>query len=317
MMKRKEIFTEKNLIIVAAVFFAAAMVVFPAVTEAGTKSAISIWLNSVVPVLLPFFIFADFIKQIIDIDRLPYKVYPLTMAFLSGYPMGAKVTGDLVVSGALSREKGLHILSYSLVTGPAFILGAGSAFLGNLQAAAIVALAHYAGALCNGMFWRCDERVKNKDIYGLTGTMREVVSGRYLESFTSAILAGFRAMAIILAWLMIFMICAYMSEEAGLLDFLPDEGWRSFVKGLFEMTMGISSLGMCNMNLGIKTVLTAFLISFGGLSVIGQSLSVAGGDWITPGRIVKIKLTHGLIAGILAEIMIISGKYVFAGQFMV
>ena len=52
-------FTWKKLIVAAAAGFAAAMVAFPAVTEAGAKSAISIWLNSVVPVLLPFFIFAD------------------------------------------------------------------------------------------------------------------------------------------------------------------------------------------------------------------------------------------------------------------
>ena len=49
----------KNLILAAAAFFAAAMVVFPSVTESGSKSAIIIWANAIVPVLLPFFIFAD------------------------------------------------------------------------------------------------------------------------------------------------------------------------------------------------------------------------------------------------------------------
>ena len=49
----------KNLILAAAAFFATAMVVFPSVTESGSKSAIIIWANAIVPVLLPFFIFAD------------------------------------------------------------------------------------------------------------------------------------------------------------------------------------------------------------------------------------------------------------------
>ena len=53
----------KKLILAAAAFFAAAMVVFPSVTESGSKSAIIIWANAIVPVLLPFFIFADFIKR--------------------------------------------------------------------------------------------------------------------------------------------------------------------------------------------------------------------------------------------------------------
>ena len=47
--------TKNNLIIGAAVFFAASMVVFPEVTQAGSKSAMNIWVNSIVPVLLPFF----------------------------------------------------------------------------------------------------------------------------------------------------------------------------------------------------------------------------------------------------------------------
>ena len=48
-------FINKNkLILVLVTVFTAAMVLFPQVTEAGSKSAIIIWANSIVPVLLPF-----------------------------------------------------------------------------------------------------------------------------------------------------------------------------------------------------------------------------------------------------------------------
>ena len=113
----------KNLILAAAAFFAAAMVVFPSVTESGSKSAIIIWANAIVPVLLPFFIFADFIKRTGNLQRLPVQLYPLLIAVLSGYPMGAKIVGDLVGDGTLSRARGREVLSYSLVTGPAFLSG--------------------------------------------------------------------------------------------------------------------------------------------------------------------------------------------------
>lgn len=294
---KKEIFTEKNLIVVAAVFFAAVMVAFPAVTEAGSKSAISIWLNSVVPVLLPFFIFADFIKRTADMEKLPVRVYPLVMAFLSGYPMGAKIVGDSVKEGVLSSSEGRHVLSYSLVTGPAFILGTVGAFLGNSQAAAIAAIGHYAGAVCNGLMWKSNVAEKYRKIS--TNGHRE----NNLDCFTDAILAGFRAMAIILAYLILFMIGADLLEMAGLLDLLPGEHWRSFARGLMEMTVGTSALGMCNINLRLKTVLTAFLISFGGLSVIGQSLSVSGGGWLSLTDLIKIKITHGLLAGCIAALL--------------
>ena len=94
----------KNLILAAAAFFAAAMVVFPSVTESGSKSAIVIWANAIVPVLLPFFIFADFIKRTGNLQRLPVQLYPLLIAVLSGYPMGAKIVGDLVGDGTRARQ---------------------------------------------------------------------------------------------------------------------------------------------------------------------------------------------------------------------
>ena len=57
---KNKVLNENNIIAAAAAICAAVMVAFPEVTESGAKSAIAIWLNSVVPVLLPFFIFADF-----------------------------------------------------------------------------------------------------------------------------------------------------------------------------------------------------------------------------------------------------------------
>ena len=83
-------------VVLLAAVFSVAMIVFPEVTETGSKTAIVLWINSIVPVLLPFFIFSDFIKRTGDLDRLPASVYPFVVAFLSGYPMGAKIVGDFI-----------------------------------------------------------------------------------------------------------------------------------------------------------------------------------------------------------------------------
>ena len=61
-------------------------------------------------------------------------------------------------------------------------------------------------------------------------------------------------------------------------------------------------IGMCDISINLKTALTAFIVSFGGFSVIGQSVSMASGSGLGLGMIIKIKLTHGLIAGILAAV---------------
>ena len=301
---------ENKLIMAASLCFAAAMVVFPAVTESGSKTAIVIWANSIVPILLPFFIFADFIKRVGNPERLPLKVYPFVIAFMSGYPMGAKIVGDLTAGGCFTKEEGRHVLSYSLVTGPAFIIGTVGAFMGNTGAALAVAASHYMGAILNGVIYRCPaqprctpggrSRKVGADVGADTGLLTQ--QNTYMESFTASIIAGFKAMAVILAYLILFMIGLELLESAGVFGLLPGEPWSAFAKGLIEMTVGSNMIGICDISINLKTALTAFIVSFGGFSVIGQSVSMASGSGLGLGTIFKIKLTHGLTAGILAAV---------------
>ena len=296
---------ENKLIMAASLCFAAAMVVFPAVTESGSKTAIVIWANSIVPILLPFFIFADFIKRVGNPERLPLKVYPFVIAFMSGYPMGAKIVGDLTAGGCFTKEEGKHVLSYSLVTGPAFIIGTVGAFMGNTGAAAAVAAAHYIGALLNGLIYRCPgsrSRKVNVRSNAGAGTGVHTQPKSYMENFTASIIAGFKAMEVIWAYLILFMIAMELMESLGVFRLLPGETWSAFAKGIIEMTVGANMIGICNITMGLKTALTAFIISFGGLSVIGQSVSMASGSGLGLGTILQVKLTHGLIAGILAAV---------------
>ena len=105
-----------------------------------------------------------------------------------------------------------------------------------------------------------------------------------------------------MAYLILFMIGMELFESLGVFGFLPGEPWVAFAKGFIEMTVGSNMIGMCDISINLKTVLTAFIVSFGGFSVIGQSVSMASGSGLGLGMIIKIKLTHGLIAGILAAV---------------
>ena len=300
-----------NFILATAVFFAAAMVIFPDITESGSKTAIIIWANSIVPILLPFFIFADFIKRTGNPEMLPKRVYPVIIAFLSGYPVGAKVVSDLVSGGRLNREEAEEVLSYSLITGPAFIIGTIAAFLGSYKAAGVAAAAHYMGAAVNGLLYRKPKNHKRKGSGNRIGTdemrNRSVSSANRqaapLENFTAAISAGFKAMAVILAYLILFMIAIDLLEAAGLFEMINNETVSSLLKGLLEMTAGSNMISLCDINLSLKTALISFIVSFGGLSVVGQSISMTSGSGISAGSILKIKFTHGLLAGIISVIL--------------
>lgn len=289
-------------ILILAGLFSVIMVCFPQVTEAGSKSAIVIWANSIVPVLLPFFIFSDFIKRTGNLEKLPARVYPFAVAVLSGYPMGAKVTADLLSQGRLSPLEGRCVLSYAMVTGPAFLMGTIGGFLGSREAAFVVLAAHYLGALLNGLLWH--ESGAKSPRQAMPSVRDENRSNRLMEHFSLSILAGFKAMAVILAYLMFFMIGMNLLDYCGLTGLIGNETAASFLKGLLEMTAGCSMIGACNISLQMKTVLMSFLVSFGGLSVIGQSVSMAEGSGIGTKDILARKGSHGLISGIAAVILV-------------
>lgn len=288
---------KNKLIIVASCLFILMMVLLPSITETGTKAAIIIWANSIVPVLLPFFIFSEFIKRTGDLKKLSPKVYPFVIAFLSGYPMGAKIVGDYIREKTVNVNQGKYILSYSLITGPAFIIFTVGSFLGDTKAAFLVAIAHYSSAFLNKGFYYADQK---------TLKTHTAVSPNidYMENFSNAITSGFKAMATILAYLMFFTIGINMLEHFGVFSLIGNEVINSVIKGVFEMTLGVNSVGLCDISLKLKTILASVLVSFGGLSVIGQSMSMTRYTGISFKEILEIKFTHGLLAGIVATLLV-------------
>ena len=58
--------------------------------------------------------------------------FPFIMSVLSGYPMGAKVVGDLKRSGEITLREAKRLMSFCSTSGPAFMAGAvGAGMLGS------------------------------------------------------------------------------------------------------------------------------------------------------------------------------------------
>lgn len=296
--------TKNMAVISAAIIFMGLMAAFPDITGSGFKTAFMLWLNSVVPVLLPFFIFADFVKKAGNNINIPMRVYPFAMAVLSGYPMGAKATGDLLASGKVDRTEGKSILSFSFVTGPAFILGTAGGLLGSKQAAVIILAAHYIGAFENGLLWRMRRTGSGSKSGGSNIKVKGINDNNSLfECFSSAIAAGFKAMMMILAFLVFFMIGIDFIEHMGLFSIIGGQQTAAFVKGIMEMTVGINAVSMCSTGIALKTVLTSFMVSFGGMSVLCQASSMMSGSGLRLRDIAEVKFTHGLLSGTAAAVL--------------
>ena len=289
------LFFEKNkMLCMLAGSFCLLMMVFPEITVGASKEAICIWMNAVVPSLLPFMIIADYIKRT-GIGSLSDSVfYPVLMAVLSGYPMGAKLAGDRYRDG-LTDEQGLYrLLCYAMITGPAFLIGGvGVTFYQSRLAGYILTVSHYGGIFSCGILLG-GGGVHETKTNGKTRLQQGQISD---TPFTDCILQSFRTLGIVLAYIILFMIAADFVDSTGLLEGLPEAG-RTFCKGLLEMTVGCSEIAACGAGLKMKLVLSSFVISFGGLSVMGQTMSMLADCPVTLWQILKIKVIHGLCSAI-------------------
>ena len=118
--------------------FLIAMLVFSEAAFRGASSGLLLWFHNVLPTLLPFIIVSNLIIRLNiskQISKLFYPVlgklfrissegcYPIVIGFLSGLPMGAKTSADLVLDHRISRSEGQFLFTMCNNASPMFIIG--------------------------------------------------------------------------------------------------------------------------------------------------------------------------------------------------
>ncbi len=121
--------------IITLLFFA--LLLFPKAVFHGAKDGLILWFYTVFPTLFPFVIIANLMTQTNAISHISMLCRPIISrlfgvqsdgafailaGFLCGYPMGAKVTADLVYSGRITKNEGQYLLSFCNNVSPMFII---------------------------------------------------------------------------------------------------------------------------------------------------------------------------------------------------
>lgn len=310
------------------------MMAFPAIALSAARKGISLWASSVLPALLPFFICANFMTALglpVYIGRIfekPFQklfgapgvsAFVFSVSITSGYPMGAKLIGDFGRSKAITRSEARRMLTFCSTSGPLFMLGAvGAGMLASPAAGAVIALSHYLGALLNGFLYQIFSSKKPEPYHAVPGRTA-IAKGNLLDIFTDSMITSFRALGIICGYIVLFMLITDFIQFSGVLNSLQTDWSKGFIKGFLEMTVGCSSIAESReLTLLYQCILCTFLISFGGLSVYAQSMSMLSGLNIGSLYYLATKLTHGLLAAITAWIigpMILDSSAALAGAF--
>ncbi|MBU5481955.1 hypothetical protein [Blautia sp. MSJ-19] len=261
---------------------------YPEDALCAARSGMNLWLNVILPTLLPFLILTGILIHVDLTGTLlrPLEkiwnlllgisvngAYALLIGILCGYPMGAKVTSDLYESQKIDKTEAEYLLTFVNHPSPVFLrtymchicLKDQVDFvqvwllllLANLPVLLFFRFIVFKNNTCTAA---AHKTVKKKtSISSSTGAFLDVSIMNGFETITR--LGGYILMFSILS----SCICRFWKSEQ-----IP--GY--IISGIMEITTGLYQLQSANLQFMTKYMLAVFLTAFGGICITFQTRSV-------------------------------------------
>ena len=333
---------KKNILPALFYLFTICLILFSNSNLTAAKNGLSLWANSVVPSLLPFFIatellsytnivniFGKFLNKLMrPIFNVPGEgAYAFIMGIISGYPVGAKIVCKLKEEGKASSIECERLLSFTNNSGPLFIIGTlGISFLGDTQTGFLLFITHILACITVGFcfrFWKTHDNsnldnatIKNKfNPYPKANNHQNLSLSNLGDVLSISIKNAIKMVVMIGGFVVLFSVITSMlssghviSSASNILYVLfkiPKNYSSSMITGIIELTNGLKTL--CNIhtrNFSTIVILSAFLLGFGGFSVVLQVLSVVSKANISIKPYVIGKFLQGIFASIYTYIIL-------------
>lgn len=280
----------------------------------AAKDALALCANAVIPSLFPFFVCSGMLVELNVANTLGRFLAPvmrpvfrlgggsglaMIMGLISGYPVGAKTTVDLVNASVCSRSEGEKLLAFCNNSGPLFILGAvGSGMLGRPDIGVVLYLAHILSALTVALLLR---RVPC-EIHSRRMPARRVPEKSFGEILSNAIQNGAQLVFGICGYVILFAILLASLEQFGVIRLIASFGVdpslaRAFVFGFFEPTSGCMSASQAIQGQPVLLAcILAAVIGWSGISIHLQVLGIIRAASLSPKYYFLGKLLMTLIA---------------------
>ena len=239
----------------------------------AATEGIELCLRSVIPALFPFFVLSNlltgtvlgteiaFLNSLCRWLRVPKGAESLVVTgFLGGYPVGAQCVANAWRKGQLSKTDAERMLSFCNNPGPSFLFGILGPILSANHAWLLWAILILSGATVSLL------------IPAEPGTMRKQY--RKQISLSESVQQSVRVMATVCGWIVLFRICIGFWDR-WILWALPLP-CRVAVMGFLELTNGCLELSTIS-NEGLRFILCAAMLGFGGICVTMQTVSVTQG----------------------------------------
>lgn len=323
---------KRNILPFLFILLALCLVIFSKTNLVAAKNGLSLWANNVVPSLFPFFVITELLSSINiihHIGRLFDKImrplfnvpgecaFAFIMGLISGYPTGGKIVANLREQGICTKDEGDRMLAFTNNSGPLFIISfVGISIFGDTKTGFLLLCTHILASITVGILLGKLSTIKSKSNSKISTTSthnsRQApitlsnlggILGKSIQNAISTIL-------LIGGFVVIFSVIISIFNQSHLLDsiskilkpILNIIGFNlNFAKpilaGMIELTNGIHMIAEISIkSISQNIILCAFLLGFGGISVLFQVFSLLSKTDLSMKKYVIGKLMQGIIA---------------------
>src|SRR5574344_2087855 len=241
-----------------------------------------IWESSIFPSLFPFFILSSLLINYGFIELTSELFKPVMWLFgidsrcsfilisslVSGYPSSALYTRMLYDEGVIDSDTASKVLTFTNFSNPLFLLGTLS----------VVFLNSKEGLL------NMTKRINHSSSIG--------------SVLTDAIKSTISTLLTILGTITVFLVLTTIINS----NIHLNSFYQSVLNGIFELTQGLKYVSLLNIPLRLKSVISCLLISFGGLSVHLQVISIINGTDIKYTPFLCARIIHSMVSSLLVYI---------------
>lgn len=272
------------------------LLLFPEAATQGSRNGLILWATVLVPSLLPFSILTSLIRQYMKDN--PFRYILLAAGILSGYPIGAKIAGELYADGSLSYTKALFFAGFTNNPSPMFVLlfvAENTLHLGHGRYLfyALLLLSSLLGSLFVCLFTARRRPRKKRPVQNEPASAEK-------QSFSTVIDAEISSSALLLikigGYIMLFSIFTTLLAKLPVIPFNA----KLFLGSILEITTGNAMISGAPFSDHIKIILSLAATTFGGLSAAAQTNSVLQNTGLSIFHYVLMKLCAGLIALLLS-----------------
>lgn len=334
---------KRNILPIIFLIFTLLLVVFSRTNLSSAKDGLLLWATAVVPSLLPFFIATEllsytniisFIGKLLNKFMRPIFNVPGEGAFafiigmISGYPVGAKIVTKLRQDGICTKSEGERMLSFTNNSGPLFIIGTvGVTLFGNSTIGFLLLITHILACITVGILLGIIDRFNKKEQENINNikVSNTVTNNKLSCSFSNlgeilgkSINNAISTVLMIGGFIVLFSVILSILQNSHIIDIfcnfvsmifkylnIDTSLANGFVTGIVELTNGVKLT--CTLNTKLispNIILCAFLLGFGGFSILLQVLSITSKSDLSIKPYIIGKLMQGLFAAFYTYIAI-------------